>query len=68
MQGSYGAAIAHIQSGTKILREAQYGQLDPRRWEVTHNPYVPIKTIEDLFLRLGLQVSQVRPSFKLMLH
>lgn len=63
MQGSYGPAIAHIRSGSKILTEMQYDDVNQRYshdvLEVPKSPYVPTSAMEDLFLRLDFSVSQV---------
>lgn len=63
MQGSYGPAIAHIRSGSKILHEMQYDNekksYSHQSLETPQNPYVPTDIMEDLFLRLNFQVSQV---------
>ncbi|KAE8447220.1 hypothetical protein EG329_011051 [Mollisiaceae sp. DMI_Dod_QoI] len=63
MQGSYGPAIAHIRSGSKILSEMQYddmnGKYSHKDLEVSNNPYVPRAVLEDLFIRLEFQVFQM---------
>jgi hypothetical protein len=66
MNGSYGSAITHVQSGIKILCEVeckeesvrhQYGVLG-----ASTIPYASVETLEEMFVRLDLQVTQVRPS------
>jgi hypothetical protein len=64
MQSSYGSAITHVQSGMKILCEVYYNEKTGRH---QHNvlgaseiPYVPMKMLEEMFMRLDLQVTQVR--------
>lgn len=63
MRSSYGSAITHVQSGMKILSEVRYN-------EKTHChehdvlvasklPYVSIKALEEMFMRLDRQVTQV---------
>ncbi|KUJ06421.1 uncharacterized protein LY89DRAFT_603422 [Mollisia scopiformis] len=63
MQGSYGPAIAHIRSGNKILHELQYDETNKEyshhTLEVSRNPYVPTNVVEDLFLRLDFQATQM---------
>ncbi|KIM94826.1 hypothetical protein OIDMADRAFT_135229 [Oidiodendron maius Zn] len=59
MQGSYGPAITHVQSGMKILCEAQNGQLQNFGLETSAIPYVPMEMLEELFMRLDLQVTQM---------
>lgn len=63
MQGSYGPAIAHIHSGSKILYEMEFNE-DTKQ----HNhevlaaskfPYVPMEALEELFLRLDISVVEV---------
>jgi hypothetical protein len=63
MQGAYGPAIAHLQSGSKILCEIQY---DEERRTYHHGslmsspiPYVPMQSLEELLIRLDLQMTQV---------
>ncbi|CZR64709.1 uncharacterized protein PAC_14608 [Phialocephala subalpina] len=63
MQGSYGPAIAHVRSGSKILIEMKYDD-EKRKYshdslDVANNPYIPTPAIEDLFLRLDFSVSQM---------
>lgn len=64
MQGSYGPAIVLVQSGLKILYEVQYNE-ETRRYEhdvlgASEIPYVSLEVLQDLFMRLDLQVTQVR--------
>jgi hypothetical protein len=63
MQSSYGPAITHVQSGMKILCEVQYSGQQPQHsvLEASAVPYVPMPMLEELFMRLDLQVTQVRP-------
>jgi hypothetical protein len=63
MQGTYGPAIAHLQSGSKILCEIQY---DEGRKSYHHEslqsspvPYVPMESLEEVVIRLDLQMTQV---------
>jgi hypothetical protein len=62
MQGNYGPGITHFQSGMKILGEVEHqGQhLSHSVLEASPVPYVPIEMLEALFMRLDLQVNQVR--------
>jgi hypothetical protein len=64
MQSSYGSAITHIQSGMKILCEVKYNE-ETRRHQ--HNvlgaseiPYLSIMMLQEMFVHLDLQVTQVR--------
>lgn len=61
MQSSYGSAITHVQSGMKILCEVQYSEQQPRHavLEASPVPYVPMEMLEEMFMRLDLQVTQV---------
>ncbi len=63
MLGSYGSALKHLNSGVKMLCEikskeessgCQSGLL-----RTSNAPYVPVETIDSIFLRLNLQVLQV---------
>lgn len=63
MQGCYGQAIAHIDSGSKILLELQTDDMAKSR---THDvfksssiPYAPINVIEGIFMRLKRQVLEL---------
>ncbi|RDW65135.1 hypothetical protein BP6252_10786 [Coleophoma cylindrospora] len=63
MQGRYGPAIVHVQSGMKILCEVKYDE-KTRRHEhnalgVSNIPYVSMEFLEELFMRLDLQVTQM---------
>jgi hypothetical protein len=67
MQGSYGPAILHVQSGMKILSEVKYNAITGHH---EHNvlgasgmPYVSMDVLERLFVGLDLQVTQVRRQF-----
>jgi hypothetical protein len=63
MQSRYGATITHVQGGMKILSGVEYNadmslhQHDTLR--VSQIPYISIKKLERLFMRLDLQVFQV---------
>jgi hypothetical protein len=63
MQGSYGSAIAHIQSGCKILGELEYDKnTKQHRHDIlgaSKAPFVPLEDLEALFLRLDLSVMEV---------
>ncbi|KAF4634116.1 hypothetical protein G7Y89_g3990 [Cudoniella acicularis] len=63
MQGNYGPAIAHMQSGGKILCEIEYDeQSKQHQHEVLRAakvPYVPMDTLEDILMRLDFQVTQM---------
>ncbi len=63
MQCSYGSAISHIQSGTKVLCELQYNEeakyYHHKSLESPTAPYVTVETLQELFLRLDLQVTEV---------
>ena len=64
MQSSYGSAITHVQSGMKILCEVKYNK-EIRRHQhdvlrVSEIPYVSIEMLEQMFMRLDLQITQVR--------
>jgi hypothetical protein len=64
MQRSYGSAITHVQSAMKIMCEVYYNEKTRRHQHhvlrVAELPYVPIEGFEDIFMRLDLQVTQVR--------
>lgn len=64
MQSRYGSAITHVQSGIKILCEIKYDEETHRHQhgalEVSKIPYISIEMLEEMFVRLDLQVSQVR--------
>ncbi|KAF8850074.1 hypothetical protein BDZ45DRAFT_633415 [Acephala macrosclerotiorum] len=68
MQGSYGPAIAHIRSGSKILTEMHRGWPKVRGGALANNPYVPTPAMEDLFLRLEFSVSQMVGGHQWDLH
>ncbi|PMD29888.1 hypothetical protein L207DRAFT_503376 [Hyaloscypha variabilis F] len=61
MQSAYGPAVAHLQSGLKILCEAQPKIQDhpPLSLTVSAVPYAPIEMLEEIFMRLDLQVTQM---------
>jgi hypothetical protein len=63
MQGSYGLAIAHVHSGSKILYEMEFNedtkQHNHEVLRASKFPYVPIEALEELFLRLDLSVVEV---------
>ncbi|KAH8797619.1 hypothetical protein F5884DRAFT_687858 [Xylogone sp. PMI_703] len=72
MQGSYGSAIAHVQSGMKIMCEVKYNE-KTRRYQhnvlrVSEIPYVSIEVLEQLFVRLDLQVTQMVSEQKREMH
>jgi hypothetical protein len=67
MQGGYAQAIAHIQSGCKILCEMEYNK---QTREFYHDvlvsakfPFAPIEVLEGLFLRLDMSVVEVSYAF-----
>jgi hypothetical protein len=64
MQSAYGPAVIHLQSGLKILCEAQQHMQGHSTSILTTSavPYVPIEMLEEMFMRLDLQVTQVRNS------
>ncbi|KAE9374871.1 hypothetical protein N431DRAFT_336663 [Stipitochalara longipes BDJ] len=63
MQGSYGSAITHAQSGMKILCEVKYNEETCRHQhdvlEVSEVPYISIEMLQEMFVRLDLQVTQM---------
>lgn len=64
MQSSYGPAITHVQSGMKVLCEVTYNK-EIRRYQhdvlgASEIPYVSIEMLEEMFVRLDLQATQVR--------
>jgi hypothetical protein len=64
MQNSYGSAITHVQSGMKVLCEVKYNK-NTRRYQhdvlgASEIPYVSIEMLEEMFMRLDLQATQVR--------
>jgi hypothetical protein len=61
MQSSYGSAITHVQSGIKILHELQFNERNAIL-EASKIPYVPMDVLEELMMRLDLQVTQVSNS------
>lgn len=65
MQRSYGPAITHVQNGLKILCEITDSEKSPGSH---HNvlrgpkiPYVSKDDLEQIFMRLDLRATQVRP-------
>jgi hypothetical protein len=58
MQSSYGSAITHVQSGIRILYEVQFNGRHATL-EASKVPYVPMDILEELMMRLDLQVTQV---------
>ena len=63
MQSNYGSAITHVQSGMEILSEVNYNQ-ETRRHQhdvlgASGIPYVSIQMLEEMFVRLDFQVTQV---------
>jgi hypothetical protein len=63
MYGSYGPAIAHLQSGNKIICEINFDVRSRTHRHDTlrtsHAPYVPMETLEQLFLSTSLHIFQV---------
>ncbi|QKX61008.1 uncharacterized protein TRUGW13939_08154 [Talaromyces rugulosus] len=63
MQSSYGSAITHIQSGMKVLCEVKYNERIRRHQHdvlrVSEVPYAPIKLLEEMFMRLDHQITQM---------
>lgn len=64
MQRNYGSTITHVQSGMKILCEVKYKE-ETRRHQhdvlkTSETPYLSIELLEEMFVRLDLQVTQVR--------
>jgi hypothetical protein len=64
MQSSYGSAITHVQSGLKILHEINYNEKTRRHQHdvlrVSEIPYVSKEALEETFVRLDFQATQVR--------
>lgn len=64
MQSSYGPAITHVQGGLKILYEVKYNEETHRHqhavFKASKIPYISIQMLEEIFVRLDFQVSQVR--------
>ena len=60
MQSNYGSAISHIQSGLKILVQFARKQQSHLILQSSEVPYVSMEMLEEIFMRLDLQVSQVR--------
>ncbi|KFY11794.1 hypothetical protein V492_04257 [Pseudogymnoascus sp. VKM F-4246] len=63
MQSRYGSAITHVQSGVKILCEVKFDE-ETRRHQhhalkASKIPYISIEMLEEMFLRLDFQVSQM---------
>ncbi|KFY02918.1 hypothetical protein V490_00366 [Pseudogymnoascus sp. VKM F-3557] len=68
MLSRYGSAITHVQSGIKILCEVNYIK-ETRRHQhnalkVSKLPYIPIDMLQEMFVRLDFQVSQMVPGQK----
>jgi hypothetical protein len=63
MQGSYGRAISHLQSGIKILGEIQYDEeTNSHRHEVltcANSPHVPMSILLEMYMRLDYQITDV---------
>lgn len=63
MQANYGSAIAHIQSGIKILGEIEYDEsTNMHRHEVLRCasiPLIPMAVLLDLFMRVDYQITDV---------
>ncbi|KAL7916611.1 hypothetical protein GGI35DRAFT_46909 [Trichoderma velutinum] len=63
VQSNYGPAITHVQSGLKILCEIKYNE-ETRRYQhdvisISNLAYISIKILQDMFMRLDLQVIQM---------
>ena len=63
MLGSYGSALKHMNSGAKMLCEMESKEESNGSHcgllRASTIPYVPMETLDNIFLRLNLQVSQV---------
>jgi hypothetical protein len=63
MQGNYGSGVAHQRSGNKILSEIIFnestGEYQHDSLSISNTPYIPMKTIEELYLRTDFALSQV---------
>ncbi|OBT57596.1 hypothetical protein VE04_01457 [Pseudogymnoascus sp. 24MN13] len=63
MQSRYGSAITHVQSGIKIICEVKYDE-ETRQHQhdslkASKIPYISIGMLEEMFVHLDLQVSQM---------
>jgi hypothetical protein len=67
MQGRYGPAIAHVQSGIKILDEIEYDEKSDSHQHVTLRyaamPHVPMPILLEIFMRLDYQITDVRATW-----
>ncbi|EPE28657.1 hypothetical protein GLAREA_09778 [Glarea lozoyensis ATCC 20868] len=73
LQGRLGLAIAHIRSGARLLYEIEYNENQKKHNHKTlkcsSSPFVPMEILEDLFLRVYLQiVEMVGPITDLPIH
>jgi hypothetical protein len=63
MQENYGSGAAHQQSGSKILCEIVYdestGKYQHETLGTSNTPYIPMQTIEELYLRTDFALTQV---------
>ncbi|PQE05373.1 C6 zinc finger domain protein [Rutstroemia sp. NJR-2017a BVV2] len=63
MQGNFGSGVAHQQSGNKILSEIIFnestGEYQHDTLSISNTPYIPMKTIEELYLRTDFALSQM---------
>ncbi|KAL3420045.1 C6 zinc finger domain-containing protein [Phlyctema vagabunda] len=63
MQSSYGSAITHVQSGMKVLSEVEYNKETHRHQHdvlgTSEIPYASIGMLEEMFVRLDLQATQM---------
>ncbi|KAM3089435.1 hypothetical protein ACMFMG_001034 [Clarireedia jacksonii] len=63
MHGNYGSGVAHQQSGNKILCEIMYDESTGKHQHDTlstsNAPYIPMKTIEELYLRSDFALTQM---------
>jgi hypothetical protein len=63
MQSSFGSAITQVHSGLKMLCEVSYNAKTCRYQKLalgaSEVTYVSIEMLEEMFMRLDLQVSQV---------
>lgn len=63
MQGCYGSAVAHINSGSNLLRElqtnARAGCPKNAFLKSSEISYAPVEALEGLLMRLKLQVIEV---------
>lgn len=66
IQANFGQAMAHIQSGSKILCEIKYNEQTKQNQHsvltASPLPYVPMETLLEIYLRLDFQLRHVRSS------